>query len=81
MTRRNYRSRALSVAVLMVTPCKRGAVYVAVGAVLSAALWAHIYWEPVADEPPKCKARVRPHVCSLTADDRHCGLRVLPKSG
>jgi hypothetical protein len=96
------------------------ATYVFSLSVFSAALWVHICRKPVADEPPKCKAGVRPHVCSLTAgdrycgpsalwvhlylgagrrravatrhasvptdsasfaDDRHCGLRVLPKSG
>jgi hypothetical protein len=37
-----YRYRALSVAVLIVTPCKLGA-DMAVGVVLSATFWVHIY--------------------------------------
>jgi hypothetical protein len=38
-----YRYRALSVAVLIVTLCKLGAVHMAVGVVLSAIFWVHIY--------------------------------------
>ena len=38
-----YHCRALSVAVLIVTPCKHGDAYMAVGVVLSATFWVHIY--------------------------------------
>jgi len=38
-----YRCRALSVAELIVTPCKRGDAHMAVGVVLSATFWVHIY--------------------------------------
>jgi hypothetical protein len=56
-----YRCRALSVAVLIVTPCKRGDAYMAVGVVLSATFWVHIYYEPVAAATQSARHAVQSH--------------------
>src|SRR5215467_639337 len=62
-----YRYRALSVAVLIVTLCRLGAVHMAVGVVLSATFWAHIYGEPVADAHQSARHNVQ---SPLTAASR-----------
>jgi len=58
--------RALSVAVLIVTLCRLGAVHVAVGVVLSATFWVHIYEEPVADAHQTARRNGQPPLAAAS---------------